>query len=363
MKRILLSIVIVSVLFVRTFAQFGDDFGTERDLVRILAKTATFESDESNTFQDLVDHLKKDFGIDVQWDTKNIASLGITLDSPVVREPVKYGDIKIRNALRLILSESDLTYQIKDGKLLITTEDAAKKVNSIKVGIWDRNDLVPDSEIAEEPVKPLACFAESKEMRQLRATLKKRCSLSLDENNTFEDLFDILKDEHGIQAYVDPKGAGALGITASSPIIREPFSMENIPLRRLLQRVLDEQDLTYVVDDGFLLITSEDDARKRMKIRVYDVADLVEVVAWNEAVGVAQQRLTTHDFSELIDLIETVVSPESWAANGGDAEMMEFYNGLCLVVLQTDEVHDQLEQLFPQLREQVQRRKEKTDAR
>lgn len=364
MKRILLSIVIVLVLFVPAFAQFGDDFGTGHALKRILDKTATFESDENNTFQDLVDHLKKDFGIDVQWDTKNIASLGITLDSPVVREPVKYNGIKIRNALRLLLSESDLTFQIKDGKLLITTEEEAKKVNSIKVGMWVQNNFPPGSAIPEEPVKPLAFFSESKEMRQLRATLEKHCSLSLDENNTFEDLFNILKDEQGIQAYIDPVGAGALGITTSSPIVREPFSIENIPLRRLLRLVLGEQDLTFVIDDGFLLITSQDDARKHMKIRVYDVADLVEVVEMNEAAGGERQRLTTIDFSELMDLIESVVSPESWSANGGDAEMMEFYNGRCLVVLQTDEVHEQLEQqLFPQLRELVQRRKEKTDAR
>jgi general secretion pathway protein D len=53
------------------------------------------------------------------------------------------------------------------------------------------------------------------------------------------------------------------------------------------------------------------------------------------------------DFSEIMDLIEAVVSPDSWDEGG---EMMEYYPNLSLVVRQTEEVHAEIVDLLAQLR-------------
>lgn len=406
MKRKILFIIVILIMFIGTIQIFAQTAEVEKELSKKLDIPSTFEFDENSTFQGLLDRLKKDFDIEAEWDTKNNGALGLTLDSPLVREPVRYHGIKIRSALRLILSELDLTYQIKDGKLLITSEDAAKNVNSIKVGMWNRDDIMPldikidanpfeneEEQSAERPSgggsvefneileitetiqgdsKPRASvyLSDSEEIRQLQEKLKVRTSLNLDENDTFENLFRILREQYNIQAHIDPAGAGALGITASSPIVRESFNLENVPLRRLLRLILDEQDLTFVIDDGFLLITSEEDAKKHMKIRVYNVADLISpsCFKWMPVFGpcfgglqwIYHLELKGHaDFSEIMDMIEMLVSADTWSSNGRDGEMMEYHNGLCLVVLQTDEVHEQLEQLFEQLRKQVEQQKSK----
>ena len=55
----------------------------------------------------------------------------------------------------------------------------------------------------------------------------------------------------------------------------------------------------------------------------------------------------TADFTELMDLIEAVVSPDSWDEGG---EMMEYYPNLSLVVRQTEEVHAEIVDLLAQLR-------------
>ena len=218
------------------------------------------------------------------------------------------------------------------------------------------------------------------DIEQLRQKLEVRTTIELNENDTFEHLFNILKEKYGIQSIVDPRGAGALGITIASPVVREPFRLENVPLRRILRMILREQDLTYVIDEGFLQITSEDESKKYMKVKVYPVADLVfdpfakpspqwvlkpafpQWAGQSRGGGIQQppvidpekvkmvwefQPDTTFDFSELMDIIEVTVSPDSWDEG---ADMMEFYPGLCLVVLQTDKVHDQLENLLAELR-------------
>jgi hypothetical protein len=66
------------------------------------------------------------------------------------------------------------------------------------------------------------------------------------------------------------------------------------------------------------------------------------------------EEIRKYDFSELIDLIEVVVSPDSWNEGG---EMWEFYPSLSLVVRQTDEVHEEIEQLLTGLRKNLTKQK------
>ncbi len=53
---------------------------------------------------------------------------------------------------------------------------------------------------------------------------------------------------------------------------------------------------------------------------------------------------------ELVELIEQVVSPHTWARNGGKGEIWYWAPGRALVVRQTEEVHQQIEDLLNQLR-------------
>ena len=53
---------------------------------------------------------------------------------------------------------------------------------------------------------------------------------------------------------------------------------------------------------------------------------------------------------ELVELIEQVVSPHTWARNGGKGQIWYWAPGRALVVRQTEEVHQQIEDLLNQLR-------------
>ena len=106
-----------------------------------------------------------------------------------------------------------------------------------------------------------------------------------------------------------------------------------------------------------------------MKVKVYDVADLLttmspDAVAVCGYTGKGPNYVVTRrqmgmdpnepDFSELMDVIQAVVEPDSWDDGG---EMMEMYDFKLLVIRQTDAVHDEIERLLSDIRETVTERK------
>ena len=73
-------------------------------------------------FQGVVDDLKKRHGIEIQLDAKVLDEAGIGSDTPVTRS---LRDIPLRSALRLVLDGLDLTYDVSNDVLLITTQEKA----------------------------------------------------------------------------------------------------------------------------------------------------------------------------------------------------------------------------------------------
>ncbi|GHT16908.1 hypothetical protein FACS1894189_1800 [Planctomycetales bacterium] len=93
--------------------------------------------DENTTFADLFKMINDQLGtqkIQIDLDRKALAEAGeIQSDTPIAPDGFDHPGIKLRNALRLLLSPHDLTYCIKDEVLLITTVEEAQKNMSIKV--------------------------------------------------------------------------------------------------------------------------------------------------------------------------------------------------------------------------------------
>lgn len=99
-------------------------------------------------------------------------------------------------------------------------------------------------------------------------------------------------------------------------------------------------------------------------VRVYAVGDLVfplpgaAVVRWNgddptggtqqteESLAPASYAIPQPDFTALIDLIQSSISPESWELAGGPGAIEPFPTNLSLVVRQTAEVHEAIAELL-----------------
>ncbi|HTU26701.1 MAG TPA: hypothetical protein VMF30_14935 [Pirellulales bacterium] len=106
-----------------------------------------------------------------------------------------------------------------------------------------------------------------------------RIQKALDEETSFDftelpldQVVAYLKDKHGIEIQLDTKVLEEASIGIDTPVTR---SLSGITLRSALRLMLGALDLTYVIKDEVLLITTPDKANNELQTKVYPVADLV----------------------------------------------------------------------------------------
>jgi hypothetical protein len=86
------------------------------------------------------------------------------------------------------------------------------------------------------------------------------------------DAIQYLKDRHDIEIQLDEKALEDEGIGTDTPVSR---NISGITLRSALRLLLGELDLTYVVKNEVLLITTKAEAEALLVTKVYPVGDLV----------------------------------------------------------------------------------------
>ena len=86
------------------------------------------------------------------------------------------------------------------------------------------------------------------------------------------DVVDYFKSKHEIEIQLDLKALTDEAIDSSVPVTR---SLKGISLKATLRLILGSLNLTYIVKDEVLLITSKTEADAYTPTRVYPVADLV----------------------------------------------------------------------------------------
>ncbi len=87
--------------------------------------------------RDVVAQIEDAHGIQVEIDARALEDFGLDIDQPVTRS---VSGISLRSALRLILSEIDLAYIIKDEVMMITTQEEAE--NNLVLKVYPVADLV-----------------------------------------------------------------------------------------------------------------------------------------------------------------------------------------------------------------------------
>jgi hypothetical protein len=86
------------------------------------------------------------------------------------------------------------------------------------------------------------------------------------------DVVDFLKERHDIEIQLDNKALTDEGIGSDTPVTR---NIKGITLRSALRLMLGEMDLTYVIRNEVLMITTKTEAENMLSTKVYPVADLV----------------------------------------------------------------------------------------
>ncbi len=94
---------------------------SEEKILAVLEEPTSVDFIET-PLQDVVDFLKDKHSLEIQLDDKSLEEAGVSGDVPVTR---KLHGIRLRSALAMLLRPLDLTYDIRDDVLQITTRKTA----------------------------------------------------------------------------------------------------------------------------------------------------------------------------------------------------------------------------------------------
>jgi hypothetical protein len=147
------------------------------------------------------------------------------------------------------------------------------------------------------------------------------------------DVLAHLQDEYRIPIQIDSRALDEAGVGTDAPVTRE---LRGISLRSALKLLLEPLDLTWIIRDEVLLITTREKAGNYLVTCVYNVNDLLEK--------------KDPDYDSLVDAITTCVATDTWAENGGGkADIRVLPPGL-LVISQTPAIHEEITGLLTKVR-------------
>ncbi len=141
----------------------------------------------------------------------------------------------------------------------------------------DQPVVYPDASSWEELTLRRKRYART-DLKQV-GPAEKKIHDALDQDTTMEftemplqDAMDYLKDLHGIEIQLDSKALEEAGIGSDSPVT---LNLKGISLRSALRLLLNPMDLTSIIKDEVLLITTKEKADTELVTKTYPVADLV----------------------------------------------------------------------------------------
>lgn len=158
-------------------------------------------------------------------------------------------------------------------------------------------------------------------------------SLAFPEGTPLEEVLAFLREGHDAPLVMDTIALDELGLGPDEPV---SISVANVRLGQALRLLLSPLELTCVVADGVILVTSEEEALTKLSIAVYDVRDL----------------LLKGDYDSLTEIITATIASDTWAENGGgEAEIRAYPQRGSLIISQTSSVHQEIAALFAALRQ------------
>jgi Flp pilus assembly secretin CpaC/tetratricopeptide (TPR) repeat protein len=218
--------------------------------------------------------------------------------------------------------------------------------------------------------------------REMQRTMAKMTSADWDEA-PLEEVFEELQKEHNLNLVVVWTDLDNAGIDRDAPVTLQ--LNREVSLKTVMEEVLDQvgggfDPLGYTSSDGLIKIATQQFLNRNLETRVYNVEDLIiEVRDFTDGPAIDIQQASgggrggggqpvfsgsgggsgdrededqrEERAEDLIDMIVNAVKPDSWRDGGTGEGAIEAMDGV-LIVSQTAAVHQELNGLLNQLREE-----------
>ena len=370
-----------------------------------LSEPCSINFPEDAPLQDVVDYLARQHNVPIILDPLMLLDGVVTRDQPVnapsLGRPENADDVEessnwphdftLAQVLNVILAELDLTWQVRDRIVIVTTVDIANDPSKPMIRSYDIEPLTRTGISSETIVEAIhgntnamweavdggggdvvvvgdvltirQTYHAQQEIRRLllkliqpddqpwieyaaereslATVLRRPWSVEFPDDTPLEDFLGTLSQELKVPFVMDPLMLLDGVVTTDQPV-NVPV-IADVPLDAVLRLTLEELDLTLVLRDGLPMVTTIDIANdpSMLAIGVYDVEPFVEAGVDSSDLTMAVKQMAGGMW-EWID------------GSGGALTLTE--NGL-MVVRQTDEVHRSLQQLLETWRKGLKSRK------
>ena len=152
---------------------------------------------------------------------------------------------------------------------------------------------------------------------------------------------DSLGRAHGITIRLDTRALEDVSLETDTPV---SASLRGVSLKSALRLILEQLDLTYVIRDEVLMITTPEEAQEQQVTRLYPVSDLI---TYKTPSGEKWA-----DYDTLITTLSSTIQPDTWEDVGGPGSMAPLsYGGTEVIAIrQTDEVHEEIAAMLAKMR-------------
>jgi len=208
--------------------------------------------------------------------------------------------------------------------------------------------LLASAQVSLPAVNERVASAEDR----IEESLRERVSFSFSER-PLKEVIETIASKTGLPMRIATRKLEESAISLETLV---DFSLHNMTLDSLLHNFLGDLGLTLIVKDEVVIITTPEDAASQLTTRVYPVLDLAArrspvydstaVVTSRTAGG----KTGIADYESLVDMITTIIEPDSWDDVGGPGSIAEFDNAGVLVISQTRDVHQKIGPLLNTLR-------------
>jgi hypothetical protein len=167
-----------------------------------------------------------------------------------------------------------------------------------------------------------------------------------------ENCFAPLQDFHKINIWLDRAAIAEEGGTLDQPVT---LKLAGVRFRSVLKLLLEPIQLSYVIEDDVLKITTPFNANKTMITRIYPVRDLygrqiIDEERQPEDKEIPKGTQAAEGRGDLEMAIARTIDPDSWNRKKGPASMTYVRESGSLVIHQSRGAHYQILQLLRGLR-------------
>ena len=195
----------------------------------------------------------------------------------------------------------------------------------------------PEIKIAPGRV-PLVIPKLSDAETKIRAALEQKTSFSFVEAPLLECI-ERIADDHGIPILLHKPALEEIGLTPDLPVT---LSVREVSLRSSLRLMLTDFDLTYVVRNEVVMITTEEFAAQSLRTEIYDIPEALVPKA-----------------DMIVKVVTGTVEPDSWEAVGGPSSIYVLDH--LFVVSAPERAHDRFVEFLAKLRDAYQARQKREE--